>query len=973
MRMLRAFWQSRRKFVDLADKGVVPSTPNNDISQSALPALANAIATAGAITAALVQYGNVEITKPGTYYIGAPITITQSYRSLRLGPGVVLKQHPSMLDYMLKVGNWNQWTSAGRRLGTPKFTNASGSATIEGFWIGGEGEFQRSGVGGNGGPGPTSNGLWPGHTAWLQNFRNGTIEGLRWTGYDTQGRLYGGKWSIWANNFVDFFCNDPFFECPSDGVHVTGPYVGFFCSGCHGFTGDNMVAIVPGDDPTYDATYGHAKHSRIKNLRVGRPRYMPAPSTIEVATIGTGTSPTVTTSAPHGLANGQRIQIDSSGTTPALDGQELPVTVVTATTFTVTPGYNVTVGAATGSISVQTRKWHSGTGSITDISAHATQPVITIGAHSWLVGDEVTLSGTIIDGTYVILAVTATTIAVAANSGAGDPTDTGSAFRFIGPAGCVQPFRIDGHNGYWVSGTTYATDPTGAYPAVYEVDDVEVDGVSGDLHGGNSAAGTVWGGWAGTTAIPISNLRFKNFAVKGPVGSPVFELGGVLRSCSIENVDVDSDMMGVRVGSSQVRVSTSAYTINDITAATPPVCTTTAAHDIPSGATVIRNLSGLNCTPAFAGEYPCVYASATTFSIGAANHAITSSATGNAGTVTNYNQAWECSLRIREMRNRSAGRTASNAHLIQINGGYVRKLETTNCSLEFSEGSIYSASLLSLAASSTVAEWTGDNISMDASNTSVTSGKLLFTAAAAAGVLSSKLTNVSAKGLNTTFSSNTTSTTPRSKINIVNLSNHHGDIVTAVVVGRCDVMVGGVLDLVGKGPICTQSAASGCPTFRSTNQRTSVTLHQSDVPNEADAAVVQDFGVNDTGGSGAINLNRIARFCNRAGYGFMPRGGHMVKTNAQPIQTFTGVGTLALDVGTTISGTKYADGTADLGDESTATSEIFVPTTANEHEDRNANRDITVTAASTVVTFLNMTEGGIELSLEWYVDCVGQF
>lgn len=63
-----------------------------------------------------------------------------------------------------------------------------------------------------------------------------------------------------------------------------------------------------------------------------------------IASIGTGTSPTITTANNHNYTSGHVVNHSNTQTTPPVDG-DFAVTVTGATTYTITPGFNVTAGS----------------------------------------------------------------------------------------------------------------------------------------------------------------------------------------------------------------------------------------------------------------------------------------------------------------------------------------------------------------------------------------------------------------------------------------------------------------------------------------------------------------------------------------------------------------------------------------------------------------------------------------------------
>ncbi len=74
----------------------------------------------------------------------------------------------------------------------------------------------------------------------------------------------------------------------------------------------------------------------------------PGSTIANISSVSTGASPTITTSAPHGLTTGLYNYVTGSNSTPAVDGTH-QVTVLTPTTYTITPGSPVTIaGTAAG-------------------------------------------------------------------------------------------------------------------------------------------------------------------------------------------------------------------------------------------------------------------------------------------------------------------------------------------------------------------------------------------------------------------------------------------------------------------------------------------------------------------------------------------------------------------------------------------------------------------------------------------------
>ncbi len=119
---------------------------------------------------------------------------------------------------------------------------------------------------------------------------------------------------------------------------------------------------------------------------------------VAIATIGTGSTPTITTSAAHGLSTGQQVVISGSNTAPVIDGR-YSVTSTGANTFTIS-GVTVTGAGSAGVVTIPVQVTAIGTGSA---------PLITAAGHGLINGMSVTIAGSdstpSVDGTYTVSGV----------------------------------------------------------------------------------------------------------------------------------------------------------------------------------------------------------------------------------------------------------------------------------------------------------------------------------------------------------------------------------------------------------------------------------------------------------------------------------------------------------------------------------------------------------------------------------------
>lgn len=257
------------KYVSAESLGIRPESEDNDYAQTYQPSISKAKATASVINHALQVNAGLTFNTPGTYYIGSPISIQASNRVLMATvPGVVLKMHTSMQDYLLLIGTQTSFTTGGRNLGTPTFD----SGTVSNVYVRGI-EFQRSGNSpGAYGPGPGYTLGWPGHTCWVSNFRNVHFDDCAFTSYDSSGRVISGKYAILPNNGIGFYARNIRFQNHSDGIHPQGPIANVVLENLSGFTGDNMVGITQGDYAQYETTYGNIRNVTIDGVSLDVPR-----------------------------------------------------------------------------------------------------------------------------------------------------------------------------------------------------------------------------------------------------------------------------------------------------------------------------------------------------------------------------------------------------------------------------------------------------------------------------------------------------------------------------------------------------------------------------------------------------------------------------------------------------------------------------------------------------------------------------
>ncbi len=204
--------------------------------------MANASALTAALTAAASGQGVVQVLTTGTYYFAKPATNTDSCIemtgasgvTLLLGPGVVFKLADATNHYLLHWKNCTDCLLTGGTYDPNSTANTSGGA-----W----------------------NVAWPGHTCWFESCTRVGIVGARGVSASV-----GVKYMFFFNNFTSCYARDLTLNHKSDGIHLTGPGVGFYGCNIRGYTKDNMVGITTQDYDLYGVTAGNVSDVHVDGI-----------------------------------------------------------------------------------------------------------------------------------------------------------------------------------------------------------------------------------------------------------------------------------------------------------------------------------------------------------------------------------------------------------------------------------------------------------------------------------------------------------------------------------------------------------------------------------------------------------------------------------------------------------------------------------------------------------------------------------